>query len=298
MRSVGFNTSSSPYRFNLSSAIPTYKTGANKIAQGRGGIVSVNGAKFTFILGDVIAGGTRVNFAEMADTLRFDGATSVNSYLETEPFTVQDGTPLSYAIDYRTRDSSSAVSALNSAKNVSFTVELVDAGTQKVIGALNNCVYSSSQVVRHKSTRYDVDTKGIGNRTVKMRIRVNTNADAQFAIVNRVGRNTALGKKGVSDNQTINFTGSPAVTDYALDQNFPNPFNPTTTISYQLPKASHVTIKVYDMIGREVATLVNEDKEQGRYTALFDASHLSSGIYIYSIKSGDYTAVKKMSLIK
>ncbi len=298
LRSLGFNTGSSPYRFNLSSGIPYYKTGENEIAQGRGGMVTVNGAKFTFLLGDVVAGGTKVGFMEMADTVRLNGAASLNSFLETEPFTLQDGTPLSYAIDYRVRDSSSAVSALSNGKNVSFTVELVDAGTQKVIGSLNNCSYSSSQVVRHKSTRYDVDTKGIGNRTVKMRIRVNTNADAQFAVVSKVARGTSLGKKGAADNQTINFTGSLAVADYGLDQNFPNPFNPSTTISYQLPKASHVTLKVYDMVGRAIATLVNEDKEQGRYTATFDASRLSSGVYISKLTAGDFTKTMKMVLMK
>jgi Secretion system C-terminal sorting domain len=81
-------------------------------------------------------------------------------------------------------------------------------------------------------------------------------------------------------------------------QNYPNPFNPTTTISYQVPKDGRVTIKIFDIIGREVTTLVDEFKPSGRYSVKFDASRLSSGIYFYSIRSGDYNAVKKMSLIK
>ena len=83
-----------------------------------------------------------------------------------------------------------------------------------------------------------------------------------------------------------------------LSQNYPNPFNPTTVISYQLPVSNHVSLKVYDVLGREVVTLVNEVKEAGNYEVKFDASKLSSGIYFYSIKSGEYRAVKKMSLIK
>jgi Secretion system C-terminal sorting domain/FG-GAP-like repeat len=85
---------------------------------------------------------------------------------------------------------------------------------------------------------------------------------------------------------------------FQLFQNYPNPFNPTTTISYQIPKDGRVTIKIFDIIGREVTTLVDEFKPSGRYTVRFDASHLSSGIYFYSLRSGSYSVVKKMSLIK
>ncbi len=85
---------------------------------------------------------------------------------------------------------------------------------------------------------------------------------------------------------------------YSLAQNFPNPFNPTTMINYQLPMNSHVVIKIYDMLGREVRTLVNEDKTAGRYSVEFDASDFSSGIYFYSINAGEYKAVKKMLLLK
>jgi len=89
-----------------------------------------------------------------------------------------------------------------------------------------------------------------------------------------------------------------AVKEYALAQNYPNPFNPTTTISYQLPKAGHVTLKIYDVLGNEVKTLVNENKEVGRYTAAFDASSLASGVYIYRLQANDYLATKKMLLLK
>jgi hypothetical protein len=88
-----------------------------------------------------------------------------------------------------------------------------------------------------------------------------------------------------------------AVTEYGIE-NYPNPFNPTTTIAYQLPKDGRVTIKIFDAIGREVTTLVDEFKPSGRYSVQFDASRLSSGIYFYSLRSGSFNVVKKMSLIK
>ncbi|PIS43950.1 MAG: hypothetical protein COT22_13180, partial [Ignavibacteria bacterium CG08_land_8_20_14_0_20_37_9] len=90
----------------------------------------------------------------------------------------------------------------------------------------------------------------------------------------------------------------PVPTDYALDQNYPNPFNPATTISYQLPKSGSVTLKIFDMLGKEVMTLVNEQKEMGRYTVQFDASSLASGMYVYQLRVNDYTSTKKMLLLK
>ena len=86
--------------------------------------------------------------------------------------------------------------------------------------------------------------------------------------------------------------------NFKLLQNYPNPFNPVTTIKYQIPKESFVSVKVYDAIGNEVADLVNEQQKAGYYGLQFDASSLSSGIYFYRIISDNYTTVKKMLLLK
>jgi len=85
---------------------------------------------------------------------------------------------------------------------------------------------------------------------------------------------------------------------YHLSQNFPNPFNPATTIQYQLPKNGFVTLKIYDILGKEVADLVNDQKTQGRYSVNFDASRLASGVYIYQLRVNDYVSSKKMLLLK
>ena len=86
--------------------------------------------------------------------------------------------------------------------------------------------------------------------------------------------------------------------EFTLKQNYPNPFNPNTIIRYQLPVSCKVTIKVFDILGNEVATLVNEIKDAGRYEVVFNPISLSSGVYFYKINAGEYTAVKKMLLIK
>jgi|ERR1035437_6212780 hypothetical protein len=88
------------------------------------------------------------------------------------------------------------------------------------------------------------------------------------------------------------------VTDYELLQNYPNPFNPSTNISYQLPKAGVVQLKIYDLLGKEVAVLVDEFKLEGKYFINFDAAELANGVYIYSLKVNDFVQNKKMTLLK
>lgn len=85
---------------------------------------------------------------------------------------------------------------------------------------------------------------------------------------------------------------------FAVDQNFPNPFNPSTTIKYDLPRTSHVSLSVYDMLGREVATLLNEEKSAGTHTVQWDASGIASGVYFYRIKAGDFVQTKRMLLMR
>jgi len=85
---------------------------------------------------------------------------------------------------------------------------------------------------------------------------------------------------------------------FLLEQNYPNPFNSSTIIKYQIPKSSFVSLKVYDILGREVVSLVNEEKLAGNYQTEFKASDLTSGIYFYTILAGDFRATKKMILIK
>ena len=88
------------------------------------------------------------------------------------------------------------------------------------------------------------------------------------------------------------------VTDFSLEQNYPNPFNPSTSIKYSVPNAEFVTLKVYDILGNEVSTLVNEQKAPGSYEVRFNAGSLASGVYVYTIKAGNFTQTRKLMLMK
>jgi hypothetical protein len=85
---------------------------------------------------------------------------------------------------------------------------------------------------------------------------------------------------------------------YSLSQNYPNPFNPVTNIHYQIIKSGNVRLTVYDMLGRTVETVVNQNQKAGTYTVQFDASRLASGAYFYRLQTSDFTETKKMILTK
>ena len=155
---------------------------------------------------------------------------------------------------------------------------------------------------------YKVDSKGIGNKIVRLRVSHAYGRQAQesqaddYMIITNVSTGETLAKAGT--NQSLAFNGKAIITDYSLFQNYPNPFNPSTTITYQLPQDGFVTLKIYDVLGNEVTTLVNEYRTTGSYDINFNASSasggqaLSSGVYIYSIRVNDYSAMKKLVLMK
>jgi serine/threonine protein kinase len=108
--------------------------------------------------------------------------------------------------------------------------------------------------------------------------------EIKIAVENEFDTNVDLNKKSTNN--------------FLLYQNYPNPFNPSTTIKYSIPTTSYVTLKVYDILGREVTTLINEAKPTGTYEVKWNAVNLPSGVYFYQLTAGNYTATKKLLLLK
>jgi hypothetical protein len=106
------------------------------------------------------------------------------------------------------------------------------------------------------------------------------------------GKLLPLGSTGIDDQSTL------LPETFNLDQNYPNPFNPSTTISYKLPVGGNTTLKIYDIVGHEIAAVLNEYKPAGNYIINFPASALPSGVYFYVLRSGSYMQVKKMQILK
>jgi len=140
--------------------------------------------------------------------------------------------------------------------------------------------------------RYD-GTQGIWE---ELETTVNTQGNTMTAQTQHFSGFAAANPVVATDNEEISNSGIPE--DFRLKQNYPNPFNPTTTIEYALPQTTQVTLTVYDVLGREVATLVNRRQSAGTHSIQFDASRLASGMYLYRIEAGDFVQTRKLMLVK
>jgi tetratricopeptide (TPR) repeat protein len=165
-------------------------------------------------------------------------------------------------------------------------------------------------VIKNYSTEYD----GIMARFEKLLAYLHIKKDpvkpsqilSEIKRINSTDKEVQMMIKSVGDlingnnvmEKRSNLTNDNIPKTYNLFQNYPNPFNPSTTIKYQIPKPGLVTLKVYDILGREVATLVNENKIEGFYDFTFDASRFASGVYIYQVRVNDFVSSKKMVLLK
>jgi uncharacterized protein (DUF736 family) len=156
---------------------------------------------------------------------------------------------------------------------------------------VNGSGYSTKNPTIGKKVRNTISSVGFEGGAEVIWTEANPNSSlgyyVMYARIPYVGTLT-----GVNDDSAV-----PA--KFELSQNYPNPFNPTTEIAYALPKSANVTLKIYNSLGQEVTTLVNNKLQSaGNFKVTFDASKLTSGVYFYSIRANDFTSTKKMILLK
>jgi len=293
MYAMAFNTLQQPYYMQTEQVYandqPIYAD------EKREGVVSEAEAQVYFNIGDIEVDGEKVGFVGIPDTVNITSQQIANQYLVSLPFSLTDNSEFFYSVKYGLTDSLAALSMLSGGKSISFKVELLDAQTNEVLGVFDEVTYDQGNLIPYEKIDYQVLTNGIGERLVKMRLIINSNFTPSYSVAEKYEEPSGLAKKSYKQ---IGYQGSLAVKEYALEQNYPNPFNPSTTISWQSPFGSHQTLKVYDVLGREVATLVNEWRDAGRYSITFDGSKLASGVYIYQLKVNDFVATKKLLMIK
>ena len=165
------------------------------------------------------------------------------------------------------------------------------AGTSKRMQSSFSPIFSvlTNVTSTHKHFSYNVQTTSSVNVQTKLLINAGVSKGDLYL--------SNISLKDVTSNAVEQSSTSP--TSFTLNQNYPNPFNPTTTISFELPQANLVTLKVYDALGREVATLYDQKSANaGIHQVSFDASNLSGGIYFYRMQAGSFVQTKKMALIK
>lgn len=232
------------------------------------------------------------------DRLFFDGGVSV-----TNPDPETKTIKLINLMNENTQEKFTVVRGINLVQNDSVkivnpddeTIKLISYGSAKEYGleinfvsetALDRFVEFNINLPANSSHIYVPDWSDITN--------------TQLMILVDIGNNGTIDDTlHLNNTVDVEDQGSLLTPDnYNLAQNYPNPFNPTTTISWQSPVGSWQTLKVYDLLGREVATLVNEYKPAGSYEVEFDASNLSSGVYLYKLTTGEFTNTKKLMILK
>jgi hypothetical protein len=141
--------------------------------------------------------------------------------------------------------------------------------------------------------------RGTSNGTVTPQVNISSAGwtwpvppDVTINNIFSIDSNITVGSVGISQNSVE------IPTEYSMSQNYPNPFNPVTNINFSIPKAGFVNIVIYDVLGKEVQNLVNENLSAGNYKVDFNAANLPSGVYFYRINSKEFSVIKRMTLLK
>lgn len=264
----------------------------------RGVITSLDQTEYTIQFGNIQlkqagAEPRMIALAALPDTISVNTAEEIASYLRSEPFIAAERSELSIELhEYPL----SGINANLSESDVIYKLEFVENATGKVLYTMH-----SSRLSEQKTT-IDILPYSFGvtgNKEVYIRLTIVPQGDMHplFTVVNEYSDEAggSLNKSGIRENATIvDFIPK----EYLLGQNYPNPFNPATVISYTIPQSGMVTLKIFDALGREVKTLVNEHKAPERYSVEFDASELSSGFYFCRMVSADFSKTIKLILTK
>jgi hypothetical protein len=192
-------------------------------------------------------------------------------------------------------------------RNINFVLKAKENSSNVLLNNIGSHLLNDDLGIHKFSKEITVNTNLLRGKNIIITPSVNLNGpftptNLHFSLIN-------VSVEGDNTFKEMDLSGNNLKpTQYTLDQNFPNPFNPSTVINYQIPQDGFVTLKIYDILGNEVATLVNEEKAIGRYEVNFSAQggsasggngyNLSSGVYFYQIKTGSFTDTKKMLLVR
>jgi len=316
MYALVFNNQTQPYFFKTSPSIGSmYGLQKSILASnpivGRGGVVLKDSVGFYFSVENISIDNQPVDFVEISDTKTLNNSDQLNEYLLSQPFTLSGNWGLNFAIAYGTT-STNENKILENKNTVSYSLDLIDANSSQVLTNIKKIVFDKNNLPSIEAQAFQLSSgKLTSSKTVQLKLTVQNNFDGQCLLTKSYSdiKSDVLAKSNTIE---INDENISNIKDYVLWQNNPNPFNPSTKISWQSPVGSHQTLKIYDILGNEVATLVDEYREAGRYEINFDASNpdgsgqaLASGVYIYriaihsdKIQAGSFVNSKKMILLK
>ena len=179
-------------------------------------------------------------------------------------------------------------------RKVANSIELVNTTGKTVKAEFNASDYDQSRLTDNK-TSYKVDCSNIEDGIYYLRIKSKPSGNASYYVNDMESEEPATLNKTFNE---IKIADNALPTEFLLGDNYPNPFNPTTKISFSLPQKSQVKLKVFDVLGREIQILADGIYEAGKYEVEFNATNLPSGVYFYNLTTGSNSITKKMLLMK
>lgn len=232
-------------------------------------------------------------------TQRLQKIEDVANGLSTQPFQINENSELTFDEYILFGDSLSVLGLLDKQGKVTIKINLVNNETEQLEAVLREYSITKENGLTRSKKSWNVDVSQFNEGEKRIELVVSTNLkEIKAEIETSYSDDFARGKLQPKDFEELEPVKSEVVVKYQLSQNYPNPFNPSTQIEYQIPNAGLVQLEVFDILGRKVQTLVNESQEVGTYTVTFDASALSSGVYLYRLTSGSFISSKKLFLIK
>jgi len=264
------------------------------------GSVEDNDVKYTFNLGNILVNSSNIGFLPDIDTA-IDNSGELNSNMVSETFNLNENDTLIIGRNaaYVLNDPNGAPAELE------YWVKLMNKSTNSMHRLLaHDTIHTADSVIYEFLEGYIIRNIPNGTDSFYVQLEIDT-VDGNFGIGGGLGGdgdggdNIQLKKKIYWENEKLSGIVNNIPKEFNLYQNFPNPFNPATVIKYDLPKNVKVTVKIYDLLGREVTALVNNEfKNAGRYELNWNAGNYASGVYIYRIEAGDFVSTKKMILVK
>jgi hypothetical protein len=309
MKAVVFDNQYSPAPYVVNALTYNFQTLQKEnintnLVFGRQAIITLDKTEITYRLEDIKLNGENIFFNDFNTSQQIKSIDELNNIMQTQKFNLNKDSKLQFTSGYYAVRTELTDSLKKGRCKFNFSTELVSTDKDEPIGTFKTLSVTKNTINDSGKVNYTLDCSNIKEGTYYLRVVIKNQTDinADYSISDiQYEKTDGLPKATI---QELSFNGETVIKDYDLFQNYPNPFNPSTVISYQLPNDSKVTLKLYDVLGKEITTLVNEYKGAGKYSVEFsagscgNAANLPSGIYFYELRANDFVTSKKMILLK
>ncbi|MFA7289450.1 MAG: FlgD immunoglobulin-like domain containing protein [Melioribacteraceae bacterium] len=300
MKAIVFKSPTSgiyPLKFVNYNFLTLQKTDDKANNYGRMAIVEQNNKSYVYYLGDIKIDGENIRFNNYVDSLKIEDSNMLNEIFVTEPFTLNKKSEIEFNNSFYAFDNSELSQVKGN--DISYSIELMNISNKKIVKEFNGSKYELSKITDDR-TRFKLNLNNIDEGNYILRVVCKMKGEGLFYINDFQSEETLSLNKSLIE---INIEENKIPQGYNLENNYPNPFNPTTTINYTIPKGGNVRLEIYNSLGEIVNILKDSYEDAGSHTITWNGkdsngNSLSSGIYFYRLVSNDFAQVKKMTLIK